>query len=109
MTMAISSVRGERLTLQTEASPASRPAHAEHTAEPGAESPFSRAVRGLGREIDVGEAQVRSASQLHNYDTATLIALQAGIYRYTEAVDLASKIVDRATSAVHTVLTTGGR
>jgi hypothetical protein len=37
-----------------------------------------------------------------------LIALQVGIYRYTEAVDLASKIVDRATNAVHTVLSGGG-
>jgi len=73
------------------------------------ESTFSKAARALGREIDVGEAQAASASQLHNYDTATLIALQAGIYRYTEAVDLASKIVDRATSAVSTVFQAGSR
>ena len=107
--MAISSVQSERPVVQPEPNPAGHAGHAERASESGTESPFSRAVRGLGREIDVGEAQVQSASQLHNYDTATLIALQAGIYRYTEAVDLASKIVDRATSAVHTVLTTGGR
>jgi len=69
---------------------------------------FSQALRGLGREIDVGEARTAAASQLHNYDTATLIALQVGIYRYTEAVDLASKVVDRATNAVKTVLQGGG-
>jgi hypothetical protein len=102
--MSISIARGEQATLE----PAPGPSLHRVRVEPAAESPFSRAVRGLGREIDVGEAQVESASQLHNYDTATLIALQAGIYRYTEAVDLASKIVDRATSAVHTVLSTGG-
>jgi hypothetical protein len=102
--MSISIARGEQVTLEPAPGPSLHPVRAE----PAAESPFSRAVRGLGREIDVGEAQVESASQLHNYDTATLIALQAGIYRYTEAVDLASKIVDRATSAVHTVLSTGG-
>ena len=45
---------------------------------------------------------------MRNYDTGTLIALQVGIYRYTEAVDLASKIVDRATNAVRTVLQGGG-
>jgi hypothetical protein len=103
--MAISGIRGERsgldhssaLELPLAATPVAKPA-----AEP--EGAFSKAMRGLGREIDVGEAQVASASQLHNYDTGTLIALQSGIYRYTEAVDLASKIVDRATNAVRTVL-----
>jgi len=72
------------------------------------DAPFARAVRGLGHQIDVGEAQVEGASQLHSYDTSSLIALQVGIYRYTEAVDLASKIVERATSAVKTVLQGGG-
>jgi hypothetical protein len=103
--MAISGIRGEQpsldhgLTFQI-------PLSAEPVAKPEAEGEgaFSKAMRGLGREIDVGEVQMSSASQLHNYDTGTLIALQAGIYRYTEAVDLASKIVDRATNAVRTVL-----
>ena len=103
--MAISGIRGEQPSLDhgptvqvpVAAVPAAKP-------EVQAEGAFSRAMRGLGREIDVGEAQVASASQLHSYDTGTLIALQAGIYRYTEAVDLASKIVDRATNALRTVL-----
>jgi hypothetical protein len=73
-----------------------------------AEGAFARAVRGLGHQIDVGEVQAEGASHLHSYDTGTLIALQVGIYRYTEAVDLASKIVDRATNAVKTVLQGGG-
>ena len=102
--MAISSVRGEPPIFQ----PAPTPALHRVEPEPEAESQFARAVRGLGREIDVGEAQVAQASRFHNYDTGTLIALQAGIYRYTEAVDLASKIVDRATNAVHTVLSGSG-
>ena len=72
------------------------------------EGVFARAMRGLGREIDLGESRVARASQLRSYDTGTLIALQVGIYRYTEAVDLASKIVDRATNAVRTVLQGGG-
>ena len=104
--MAISSVRGELPTFQPAPSPALHRVDPEQA--PEAESPFARAVRGLGREIDVGEVQVAHASQFHNYDTGTLIALQAGIYRYTEAVDLASKIVDRATNAIHTVLSSSG-
>ena len=99
--MAISGIRGEQPSFDYGPT-AQIPAVAKPDAP--AEGAFSKAMRGLGREIDVGEAQVASASQLHNYDTGTLIALQAGIYRYTEAVDLASKIVDRATNAVRTVL-----
>ena len=37
-----------------------------------------------------------------------LIALQAGIYRYSEAVDLAGKLVDRAGNAVKTTLQSNG-
>ena len=99
--MAISGIRGEQPSFE-DGSSLQIPVMAKPEAP--AEGAFSKAMRGLGREIDVGEAQVAAASQLHNYDTGTLIALQAGIYRYTEAVDLASKIVDRATNAVRTVL-----
>ena len=102
--MAISGIRGEQPIFEhSEVSAAISP-----KATPALEGAFSKAMRGLAREIDVGEKQVASASQLHNYDTASLIALQTGIYRYTEAVDLASKIVDRATNAVRTVLQGGG-
>jgi hypothetical protein len=33
-----------------------------------------------------------------------LLSLQAGVYRYSEAVDLSAKLVDRASSGVKTVL-----
>jgi hypothetical protein len=55
-----------------------------------------------------GESLVRSALGTARSAQAVgpgeLIALQAGVYRYGEAVDLASRLVDRATSAVKTVL-----
>jgi hypothetical protein len=38
-------------------------------------------------------------------DPQTLLALQAGVYRYTEAIDLSAKLVDRTTNGVRTVLT----
>jgi len=68
-------------------------------------SAFSRLVRDLGAELDRGETTVRRA--LHgssSSDPAALLALQAGIYRYVEAVDLAAKLVDRASGAVKTTL-----
>ena len=93
--------------LPTPALPPMLPVARTSTQPP--ESSFQHAARHLGHEIDVGEARVAAASQVRDYDTPTLIALQAGIYRYTEAVDLASKIVDRATSAVTTVFQAGSR
>jgi len=70
---------------------------------------FERLMRGVSQALDRGEALVRSADSAAYapMDAGTLIALQAGIYRYTEAVDLTAKVVDRATSAVRTVLQGG--
>lgn len=69
---------------------------------------FARVVRGLGQELDRGEALAERA--IHgggpgaSMSPEALIALQAGIYRYSEAVDLVTKVVDRATQAVKTTL-----
>jgi hypothetical protein len=70
---------------------------------------FRQLLEGVGRAIDGGEALVGRAEQAAYapMDPGTLIALQAGIYRYSEAVDLTAKIVDRASSAVRTVLQGG--
>ncbi len=69
--------------------------------------PFAALLRGLGQELDRGEDLAQKA--IHGGAHAgtspeKLIALQAGIYRYSEAVDLASKLVDRGTQAVRTTL-----
>jgi glycerate kinase len=71
-------------------------------------SAFGQVLRGLGRELDRGEALAERA--IHGGGAAggmspqALIALQAGIFRYSEAVDLVTKLVDRATQAVKTTL-----
>jgi hypothetical protein len=76
-------------------------------AEPGP-SPFERLLRAVGARIEEGERIVADAkSGYRSLDAAELIALQAGIYRYSEAIDLSAKLVDRATSAVRTVLSGG--
>jgi hypothetical protein len=71
--------------------------------------PFDELVRNLSRALDAGEALVSNAHRaaFAPMDAGTLIALQAGIYRYAEAVDLTAKIVDRGTAAVRTVLQGG--
>ncbi len=76
---------------------------------PLAEAPgarFSDVLRGLGGEIDRGERLVKNALAAGggSLGPADLLALQAGVYRYSEAVDLAAKLVERASSGVKTVL-----
>jgi hypothetical protein len=73
-----------------------------------ASAPFGQLLRGLGHELDRGEALAERA--IHGGAAAggmspdALIALQAGIYRYSEAVDLVTKLVDRGTQAIKTTL-----
>ena len=73
----------------------------------GGPSPFIELMRGLGHELDQSEAVVARATRGGaggGMSPDALIALQAGIYRYSEAVDLVTKLVDRATQAVKTTL-----
>ena len=67
-------------------------------------SPFARILRGLGREVDRGEHMVGRALHGGDLGPAELLALQAGVYRYSEAVDLSAKLVDRAANGVKTVI-----
>jgi hypothetical protein len=75
--------------------------------EPGG---FHRVLSKLTRELDRGERLVDRAMSGGHAQLAAgdLIALQAGIYRYTEVVDLSAKLIDRATSAVKTTVGSGG-
>jgi hypothetical protein len=85
---------------------ASEPTPARDPVEP---SDFERLLHGVGSAIDRGEAIMdRAASGRYaSLDAATLIALQAGIYRYSEAIDLTSKLVDRVTTGARTILQAG--
>lgn len=70
-------------------------------------SPFARILHGLGGQLERGEhtmnrvTQARGGSEMASQD---LLALQADVYRYSEAVDLSAKLVDRASSGVKTVI-----
>jgi hypothetical protein len=94
--------------------PASAPAPAGQAGPPGVQSapadlsPFARLLHGIGRRLDRGEqmmtAAVDSMQAGGDFAPSRLIALQAGVYRYSEAIDLASRLVDRTTSGIKTVL-----
>jgi hypothetical protein len=81
-----------------------------HERDDGArpDASFGRVLQGIGRELTQGEVTTRSAIASIASGTevgpAQLIALQTGVYRYSEAIDLASRLVDRVTGGVKTVL-----
>ncbi len=76
--------------------------------ETGNVSPFAGVIRALGREAERGEAMVRgvlrAAGTGQVLGPTELLALQAGIYRYGETIDLSAKLVDKAGTDVKTVL-----
>jgi hypothetical protein len=74
--------------------------------KPEEPSAFARIVHGLDGEVAKGEKMMHAAIDggAAPLDAHSLIALQAGVYRYGEVVDLASRLVDRAGTAVKTVL-----
>lgn len=81
-------------------------ASAEAAGHPASGPAFASLLHALGRSIDAGEALMARAGRggLSGLDSGQLIALQVGIYRYSEAVDLAAKVVDRVTSGVRTLV-----
>ncbi len=98
-----SPIRGERPASLPPPTSAARPAEAPAPAE--GPSPFARILHGLGKEADRGEALVQGALRGGgSMESGDLLRLQAGVYRYTESIDLATKLVDRATSGVKTVV-----
>lgn len=69
---------------------------------------FRRVLRGIGREVEAGERAtgqaIASARMGRDLSGAELLILQSRIYRYSEAVDLATKLVDRTTNGIRTVV-----
>jgi hypothetical protein len=65
-------------------------------------------LAGLGDAASRGEHGVQHAvgagAAGRDLSAAELLSLQASVYRYSEVIDLASKLVDRATTGVKTVV-----
>jgi hypothetical protein len=105
--MSISSLGEARRSHASLPSAEARSPPASATAAPSdAPGPFAALVHGLGQEVHRGETLMRGALDARGGDLgpAELIALQAGVYRYSEAVDLAAKLVDHATTGLKTVI-----
>jgi hypothetical protein len=79
----------------------------EGTREPG-QSRFAEVLRALGAEAQRGEATVHDALAAtragRDLGAAELLVLQVGVYRYSQVIDLAAKLVDHGTSALKNVI-----
>lgn len=86
--------------------PDPKPPPGAHRNEP---AHFQHLFERLAHEVDRGETLVTSGVHggYEQRDAAQLIALQAGIYRYSEAVDLTVKLVDRTATTAKTILESG--
>ncbi len=80
------------------------PSVQEATHSKQADGGVSEMIRHAGRSIARGERMVnraiRAARSGKVFSQEELIALQAGVYRYTQELELAAKLVDKSTQAV---------
>ena len=103
--MSIGSIGGERAARPVAPAADKSPAVTSPSRSSTVEAPsFAQILNGAGREITRGEATMKAATQAQNLNATELLALQTGVYRYSESIGLASKLVDAATNAVKTVL-----
>jgi len=65
---------------------------------------FREAVRDISRGERMVNGLVAAARRGKTFSNEELIAVQAGVYRYTQELELAGKLVDKATSAVKQTL-----
>ncbi len=68
---------------------------------------FADLLADAARHLDAGRRQVDGAlasARRGDLSPEQLLAIQAGVYRYTQEVELASKVVDRVTNGIKTVL-----
>jgi hypothetical protein len=87
--------------------PETTPTRAPTAARVGGKS-FAEVLAGLTSEIDKGERMMGQVTRGGHFDDGDLLKLQVGVYRYSEAIDLTAKLVDRATAAVRTTIQGGG-
>ena len=106
----VSRSRGEALSVRPPVSPGPPSVPPPARVAPAAHEPsaFARVLLGLGAEVRRGESLAREALAAgrsgRDLGAAELIALQAGVYRYSEAVDLAARLVDRAAGGLKTII-----
>lgn len=62
------------------------------------------AARSIARGQALVDSVLSAARRGKTFSNEELLAVQAGVYRYTQELELASKLVDKASGAVRTTL-----
>jgi hypothetical protein len=92
---------GRSFADHLEASPEA--AEPEEAPSPALEA-IGDAVRSIGRGERFVDGAIARARRGKDLEPGQLLALQAGVYRYTQELELAAKLVDKATGAVKQTL-----
>ncbi|MCE9671718.1 ATP-dependent helicase HrpB [Myxococcus stipitatus] len=86
------------------------PAVAPVEATAKAEGPVLHMVTQVARDLEQGQRVldriIASASSGASFSNAELLSLQASMYRYTQELDLVSRVVEKGTSGLKDVLKT---
>jgi|GEM_PF-6868307 hypothetical protein len=81
-----------------------QPSKAGHTPSPGASTSFGSLLAKLDHQQEALDRLVERGSRMQIQSGPRLLALQAQVYRYGQNLELTSRVVDRALSAVKTTL-----
>ncbi len=68
------------------------------------DSKFLRVLRELDKGESFIERTMRSAMKGRDFSPQELLAIQAGVYSYTQKIEIFSKLVDRATSSIRQLM-----
>ncbi|MBZ4421340.1 ATP-dependent helicase HrpB [Myxococcus sp. RHST-1-4] len=98
-----------RATGEVGSTPAVQPAHAVEGIAP-TEKPALHAVSHVVRALEQGQRDldriIQEASSGKPFSNAELLSLQASMYRYTQELDLVSRVVEKATTGLKDVVKT---
>ncbi len=73
--------------------------------ERSGEGKFVKILQDLDREEMFVDRLINRTMRRGDFTPQEMIAVQIGVYRYTQKIDLVSKIVDRTVSSIRQVLT----
>lgn len=94
----------DKIPAPSPALPNTAPERPDSTADVPRAS-FRSVLERLSTDVDRGEAMMqRTLRARGQLDSVQLLVLQAGMYRYSETVELMAKMVDKATQAVRSTL-----
>jgi hypothetical protein len=98
-----------RAASEVQATPAAQAVHTVEAVAP-TERPVLNAVSHVVRALEQGQRDldriIQEASSGKPFSNAELLSLQASMYRYTQELDLVSRVVEKATTGLKDVVKT---